>query len=470
LEASDRIGGRIYTSYLNGTQPGEYQYQEMGPMRFPVKIKRGNETYPIKDHQMVFQLADALNKRNGNASDLAVNFIKWIENSPNTPKSRVNKTALYSNNTAAVAAKEAFAEWVGLDDNNIGKTSKEFSDNIFKAHKKAIQNGHLDWSEAQYIHHKLNVNLNLTDQIASTGQSDPSWIYDDIYFSAAEWTTIDKGISSLWRAMEPFMLNRTTLNARVAAMAYDTKKSKMTVRHRRTNADPFKHRPDEDSSEFDYVFVSVPFSVVRSWPVNPPFSSLLSRAISTINYFDSCKVALHYKTRFWEHLRYPIYGGCGKSDIPLLGSVCYPSYNINATGPGVLLASYSRGIAAKTLGSMSEAEHVAWAQRAMVDIHGPVADEEYTGNYDRVCWASSPYQAGGWSQPTAGQQELYLPAYFKTEMKTVFIGEHTSYTHGWIWSALESAVRGTVQLLLEMGLVDEAKEVIDTWMARWISV
>jgi hypothetical protein len=50
----------------------------------------------------------------------------------------------------------------------------------------------------------------------------------------------------------------------------------------------------------------------------------------------------------------------------------------------------------------------------------------------------------------------------------VLVGEHTSYTHAWIFSALESAVRGTTQLLLDMGLVDEAKEITEFWMARWI--
>ncbi len=37
-------------------------------------------------------------------------------------------------------------------------------------------------------------------------------------------------------------------------------------------------------------------------------------------------------------------------------------------------------------------------------------------------------------------------------------------------SALESGIRGSVQLLLELGLVDEAKEITKTFMARWISI
>jgi hypothetical protein len=39
------------------------------------------------------------------------------------------------------------------------------------------------------------------------------------------------------------------------------------------------------------------------------------------------------------------------------------------------------------------------------------------------------------------------------------IGEHTSINHAWTLSALESAVRGVVQLFLDDGLVDEAQEV-----------
>ena len=43
-------------------------------------------------------------------------------------------------------------------------------------------------------------------------------------------------------------------------------------------------------------------------------------------------------------------------------------------------------------------------------------------------------------------------------------------TNGLVASALESGIRGSVQLLLELGLVDEAKEITNTFMARWISI
>lgn len=37
-------------------------------------------------------------------------------------------------------------------------------------------------------------------------------------------------------------------------------------------------------------------------------------------------------------------------------------------------------------------------------------------------------------------------------------------------SALESGIRGSVQLLLELGLVDEAKAITQTFMARFINI
>lgn len=37
-------------------------------------------------------------------------------------------------------------------------------------------------------------------------------------------------------------------------------------------------------------------------------------------------------------------------------------------------------------------------------------------------------------------------------------------------SALESGIRGSVQLMLELGLVDEAKAITQTFMSRWISI
>ena len=485
LEASGRIGGRVHTSYLNATKSDEYQYQEMGPMRFPVSITLDNETLQIQDHRMVFQIADELNKQNGNDSAYAVNFIKWIQASANQPSSTskrrpdgtvpgssevasnpaysVNVTASYANATAVEAASEAYEDFLDMDREKM----RLYTSNVFKAHKQAVAEGFWDFSESAYLRYKLGYDLNTTDSVDSVSDFLPIWPYEDIYFEATAWRTIDQGLSRLPAAFGPQVLNRTRLQTPVRGMSWNETSQKMSVQYRPEN--PFD--TDAPSLEYDYTVVAVPFSKVRLWHPFPDYSSLLSRAISRLNYSPACKVALHYKTRFWEHLPRPIIGGCGSGGgIPGISSVCYPSYNINGTGPGVILASYISGDMARSTSALTEEEHVAYVQRAMIEVHGEIAREQFTGAYDRKCWANDEFQAGAWASPTMNQQQLYIPAYFQTEKKTVFVGEHTSYTHAWIFSALESAVRGTTQLLLDMGLVDEAKEVTNKWMARWIEM
>ncbi|RMZ68381.1 amine oxidase [Pyrenophora seminiperda CCB06] len=485
-ESSQRIGGRIRTKYLAGSTPEQYQYQEMGPMRFPVSTfyPDANETLDIQDHKMVFQLGATLNEMNGgNTSSLAVNFIPWIQASPNVPANsngfrlpngRIPSATQVKNNATAytLPAVEGAPDEKTVDDatetldkweNVTTDVLKSIATNVFQAHKDAVSKGLFHWSEAAYIKYALNASDEVVDYITGNDDS-PIWEYDTVYFGATTWRTIDKGLESLPRAFYPHVQDRLTLGRKVTGLKHDESTGKIAVQWRQN---PMAMEPE--SEEYDYAVVAVPFSKVRLWNL-PRYSSLLSRAISEMNYEQSCKVSLRYKTRFWEKLSPPIIGGCGAVDIAGIGSVCYPSYKINSTGPGVILGSYISGTLARSVAALSEADHVAMVQRAMVEIHGEVATEQFTGAYERQCWEVDEHQAGAWASPIVGQQDLFLPAYYKTELKSIFIGEHTSYTHAWIFSALDSAVRGTSQLLLDMGLVDEAKQIVDTWMGRWISI
>lgn len=50
-------------------------------MRFPLDIwdSETNQSIPINDHKMVFQLADTLNQMNGQDPEYKVNFIKYVD-------------------------------------------------------------------------------------------------------------------------------------------------------------------------------------------------------------------------------------------------------------------------------------------------------------------------------------------------------------------------------------------------------
>lgn len=95
---------------------------------------------------------------------------------------------------------------------------------------------------------------------------------------------------------------------------------------------------------------------------------------------------------------------------------------------------------------------MALVVNAIEELHGPIAREQYTGVYHRQCWGNDANQLGSWASPyikqvgfpneshqnhadSQSQHERYMPEYHKTHEGHIFIGEHTSVLHAWIFSA-----------------------------------
>ncbi|KAH8678464.1 L-amino-acid oxidase [Xylariales sp. PMI_506] len=492
IEAAQRLGGRVHTVYLSGG-PFDYSYQEMGPMRFPKTITVGNSTLNITDHELVFQLAAEMNELNGYNKNWSVDFIPWYQS---------NDNGLYYYNgiklddglpptLAQIAANSSLEVPTVLSASTQALTDKIDSilgndtftalmaQNMHEAHKEFLEGG-LDglpgdeWSEFAFMVNYLNATLNDTD-VVSGGSIDASFwdtLYDGLYFDAATWQTIDGGLNRLPLSFHPLVDNVTTMNRAIERVKWheDSQRVQLEWREKSIGADN-KTFSSWANATYDYTVMALPFSIIQGWRL-PSLPETITNAINEMPFEAACKVALEFRTRFWEHYENPIYGSCSTStDIPGIGSVCYPSYNINGTGPATMLASYISGDewGARWV-SVPEEDHVNYVLEAMIEIHGEVAAQEYTGNYNRRCWMLDPYEKGSWASPKVGQHQLYIPEYFKTYNNMIFVGEQTSYTHAWIASALESGVRGAIQLLLELGLVDEAKAANEKWMARWINV
>ncbi|KAF4334958.1 amino-acid oxidase [Fusarium beomiforme] len=486
IEAGNRLGGRVHTEYLTGG-PFDYSYQEMGPMRFPSTYKspETNETMNITDHQLVFQLAEEMNKLNGHDKNFSVDFIPWLQSSPNglSYKNEFKLPSGLPPTLNEIANNASLGVTSVIDPVTKDLQSKvdtfmpgsEFSTlmakNMFKAHKQWLETGLNglggdQWSEYAFMVNYLKGSLNSTDMNGGWSASS-FWdsLYEGMYFSAASYKTIDGGLNRLPLSFHPHVDNITSMGRKVERIRYSEADEKVTLQWRKEYNDT-----TFQNSTYDYAIIAVPFSVVRRWRL-PSLPATIANAIKELNYGTACKVALEFSERFWEHYENPIYGGCSTTtDIPGIGSICYPSYNLNGTGPATILASYISGDMGVRLASMSEEDHVQMVLDSMIEIHGEFTRKLYTGKYNRRCWALDPLESGSWASPTAGQHQLYIPEYFKTYNNMIFVGEHTSYTHAWIASALDSGIRGAVQLLLELGLVDEAKQAVEKWMARWIEV
>ncbi|KAM0329459.1 hypothetical protein ACHAQA_004768 [Verticillium albo-atrum] len=484
IEGGSRLGGRVHTEYLSGG-PFDYSYQEMGPMRIPDTYTdpSSNTTFNITDQQIVYQLAEELNNINGHDSNFSVDFIKWIQNDPNglnyrngfklpsglpptSQEIRLNSSLGPIPVEVSESAKKLEAELAEY------LPGPEFNDliakNIFKAHSEWVNNGLNGlggdtWSEFAFIVNHLGGSLGDARAIGRTSY-ETYWatIYNNFYFIYGTWKTINGGLSRLPQAFHPLVDDVTVMDRRIERVSYESTSNRVEL-----------HWRDEktlQSAKYNYAIISAPFTVVRSWRL-PRLDPVLMSAINGMKYYGACKVALEFSERFWERYANPIIGSCSTiSDIPTIGNICYPSYNLNSTGPASILASYVSGeVGASWLGRTEE-DHVQYVLDATVEIHGEEVRDLYTGNFNRRCWQLDPLSVGAWGSPTVGQHQLWIPEYHKTHSNLIFVGEHTSITHAWISSALESGIRGGVQLLLELGLVDEARETVDKWMARWIDV
>ncbi|KAJ2971788.1 hypothetical protein NQ176_g7526 [Zarea fungicola] len=482
FEAGDRLGGRVHTAYLTGG-PSDYSYQELGAMRFPVDyVDNNGNSHNISDTALVFSLIKEINNLNKADPSLHLDLIPWIDYNENglqyfhgiRTKSGLPPTLKQIEKDPSLSIPVILDPKTKAVSKKLDKNLPDdafmiaMAKSMYTAHRKWNDKGLAGepgdrWSEFSYISQYLKGSLNATDMLDN--QQDPQgsfweYVYDLMYESAGTFKTIDGGLGRLPLAFAPLVNSSIQMGVKVERIQYKDKQ--VTLQWKKSFRDA-----NFQSSTFDYAIIGVPFTVARQWHM-PDMEVTMANAINNLVYDTSCKVALEYAERFWEKYDNPIFGGCTTAtDIPGIGMVCYPSYNLNSTGPASILATYLEGSVNHELArmsAMSDEEHAQYALDVMTEIHGANTRQLYTGKFARKCWNLDPLAAGAWANPSAGQHELYIPEFFKVHSNLIFVGEHTSYTHGWIASALDSGVRGAVQMLLELGLVDEAKAAVKKWM------
>ncbi|KAG4289802.1 L-amino-acid oxidase [Fusarium proliferatum] len=491
VEASDRVGGRFRTKFVGGTQ----EFAEMGPMRLPytVTYKSDNSTHEYTEHRLTFQLAETLNSMNGNDSKWKVDFIPWIQHHPNEliawgtgrhPDGSIPTRAdILANSSLAKPPAMVSAAYNETKHrmNEILKNEtmlKAIQADVWRSHKLVMGQGYDDWSEQCMMREAFHASENVTDAIWTATDYDVFW--DEMVHNSnlaldgtkdslgeTEWKCVDGGFNRLTDAFIPHISDRLVLNRKIRKL--EAVKSKYGQTRTRLSWYPSVKNRTFESKDYDYTIMAVPFTMTRFMDL-PSFSSVLGRAISEagLRFKSACKVSLLFSERFWEKGERPIFGGYSIPESRSVGALYYPVYGLNESRPG-LITHYRGGDWSDRYVSFSDEEHVQTVLDAIVSLHGEQARELYTGDYERLCWLQDEHTATSWCRPDVEQHNLYIPAYHQTEYNTMFIGEHTAPTHAWISSAIYSAARGTIQLLLELGMVDEAKEINLRWMGRWIN-
>ncbi|KAI5803004.1 hypothetical protein EDC01DRAFT_774681 [Geopyxis carbonaria] len=115
--------------------------------------------------------------------------------------------------------------------------------------------------------------------------------------------------------------------------------------------------PEYDDKLYSHVITTVPFPCLRSMDLsNAGLSPKQNEAARTLTYGPSVKIGIKFRERWWE--KWPalnIRGGLSKTDLPIR-TVVYPSYTDDDPDnqPGVLMASYAWTQDSSRLGALCQ--------------------------------------------------------------------------------------------------------------------
>lgn len=199
---------------------------------------------------------------------------------------------------------------------------------------------------------------------------------------------------------------------------------------------------------FDKVIMAVPLPALQNISNRPRWSPAKEQAIRRTYYEPLYKMGLHFRTRFWEKVQRPCFGGQSTTDLRIRW-IIYPSHDLGAQGSGVLLI-YCWMTDAARWGAMSFKERVELALHDLgvfFAANGEMVNirKEFIQAFDMV-----------WSSDSSTGGCMYLPGHFsrsaqevgKPEGNIYFTGEHLSRHHAWMTGAIVSASAAVRQVLL----------------------
>lgn len=200
----------------------------------------------------------------------------------------------------------------------------------------------------------------------------------------------------------------------------------------------------------DYVLVTTTAKAAIFIDFQPPLSHEKMAALRAVHYDSSTKVILTFSRRFWEEDN--IRGGKSITDGPSR-FIYYPSHGFPGNKTiGVLLASYTWSDDSVLFEGASDEDVKELVLKDLVQIHGEHVRSLCTGVLVKR-WTLDPHSLGAFALFTPHQHIEYAKELFRSENRVHFAGEHTAFPHGWIETAMKSAIRAAANINEEAHLI-----------------
>ncbi len=183
----------------------------------------------------------------------------------------------------------------------------------------------------------------------------------------------------------------------------------------------------------DLMICAIPFTVLRSIPVEPAFPAYKRGVIDTISSGSVTRVELQTRRRFWEDR-----GENGFATIDQPMEIWSPSWD--QPGARGLLQAYVYEDLARRVCAEDDASRIRWALDTIEKVHPGLA-ANFEGGVAK-CWDEDPWARGAYTIYMPGQlSNGWAELIAKPEGKIHFAGEHVSPYPGWIQGALWSGHR-----------------------------
>ncbi|NWU73672.1 OXLA oxidase, partial [Pterocles burchelli] len=416
LERSNRVGGRIRT--FRWEKQG--WYVELGAMRLPSKHRLVREF--IK--QFKLKLNPFFERDNNTWYFLNGTRIKAeeVEKNPNILN-------------YPVKASERGKSATQLYRETLNKTAKTFNTTDCKEYLALCDS----YSTKEYLIKVGNLSRGAVDMIGDLLNEDSGFylsflnsLWDFEIFTNQSFDEITGGFDQLPKAFHKALPNVIKFSCTVEKIMTEGNKVRVFYRPPDTLA------PSVETA--DYVLVTSTARATRHIQFFPPLSPPKTHALRSIHYNSATKISLACSEKFWE--KDGIRGGQSVTDRPSR-FIYYPSHNVtNGTG-GVILASYTWNIDAEFFLPLTDVECLDVVLQDLSDIHkvNKTDLQKICNQYVIEKWELDKHSMGAFAAFTPYQFVDYSQPLFQREGRVHFAGEHTAQPHGWIDTAMKSAVR-----------------------------
>ena len=188
----------------------------------------------------------------------------------------------------------------------------------------------------------------------------------------------------------------------------------------------------------EYLICSIPFTVLRSVPVEPAFPPDKTAAIAALSSGSVTRIELQTRRRFWEDG-----GENGFATVAEPMEIWSPTFD--QPGQRGILQAYTYEDLSRRVCAMSDPDRVRFFFDLLARFQPGLA-ENFEGGVSK-CWDEDPWARGAYTIWRKGQLSSGMPAVCaRPEGRIHFAGEHVSPYPGWMQGALVSGHRAAQEV------------------------